>query len=98
MSGGLGGVRHNDAYKTYIKDLMEQNWTVCDKSVKAMNRGPARLLEDYFSVARVRPDNMQTSIAMFAVASLQRRPKQLWQVPSGQGKSRILATAALHAL
>ena len=41
---------------------------------------------------------MQESIAIFAIASLHKRPKQLWQIVAGQGKSRIIATAGLHAL
>ena len=45
-----------------------------------------------------KPDNMQHSIAVFAVASLHRRPKQLWTIYGGQGKSRIIAAAAMHAL
>ena len=97
-SSGLGGVRHNDDYKTYIKDIIEQNWTVCEKSVKTMNRGPHSLIDDIYTVVRARPDKMQISIAMFAVASLHKRPKQMWQLPSGQGKSRIIAAAGLHAL
>ncbi len=46
----------------------------------------------------IKPDNMQFSIAIYAVASLHKRPKQLWQLYAGQGKSRIIAAAALHAL
>ena len=53
---------------------------------------------DIFDYTKLKPDNMQYSIATYAVSSLHRRPKQMCQIFAGQGKSRIIATAAIHAL
>ena len=63
-----------------------------------MSKGPSELLIGVFKDLFIRPDRMQFSLATFAVASLHRHPKQLWKFFSGQGKSRIVATAALYAL
>ena len=41
---------------------------------------------------------MQYAVATYAVTSLHKKPKQLWQILAGQGKSRIIATAAIYAL
>ena len=46
----------------------------------------------------VKPDNMQYAIGAYAVASLHKRPKQIWEIFAGQGKSRCIASAALYAL
>ena len=97
-SNGLGGKRHNDNYKTYIKDLQERNWPVCDKSARLLNKGPSELLAGVFRDSSIKPDRMQEAIAIFAIASLHKRPKQLWQIVSGQGKSRIIATVGLVAI
>ena len=97
-SNGLGGVRHNDSYKNYIKDLQEQNWKISDKIARNLTKGPPEIILNLYECLPNKPDNMQHSIAVFAVASLHRRPKQLWTIYGGQGKSRIIAAAAMHAL
>jgi len=63
-----------------------------------LSKGPSELLIGVFEDLFTRPDHMQFSMATFAVHSLHRHPKQLWKFFSGQGKSRIVATAALYAL
>ncbi len=63
-----------------------------------MNKGPPEELSRIFECMGVKPDNMQYSIAAYAVASLHKRPKQVWEIFAGQGKSRMIASAALDAL
>lgn len=95
---GLGGTRHNDTFKYYITDLQEKNWKIGDKQSRLLKKGPNENILDILEGTDVKPDNMQYSIAIYAVASLHRRPKQLWMIHAGQGKSRIIAAAAFHAL
>lgn len=63
-----------------------------------LKKGPSKDNYDIFDYAGLKPDNMQWAIGAFAVASVHRKPKQVWQIFAGQGKSRIIAAAATYAL
>lgn len=45
-----------------------------------------------------KPNSMQLGLVQYCIGSLRKSQKQLWCVPSGQGKSRIMAFACLLAL
>lgn len=44
------------------------------------------------------PNSRQFALAQYCIGKLYKCQRQLWVVPSGQGKSRIAATAAAIAL
>lgn len=46
----------------------------------------------------MKPNNRQFALAQYCVASLGKNHRQLWVVPSGQGKSRMAAITAAIAL
>jgi len=53
------------------------------------------IVESTLQYFESRPNPTQLAVAIYAVGLSEKRYKQLWQLPAGTGKSRVIATAAL---
>lgn len=67
---------------------LEKDLTTCDDPMYEM----------LVHQAEHKPNNRQFALAQYCIGKLYTCQRQLWVVPSGQGKSRIAATAAAIGL
>jgi hypothetical protein len=56
------------------------------------------LIKLTFKDCAIQPNELQFAISQFAIAHSSKHRRQLWNVPAGQGKSRIMHSMALIAL
>ena len=94
----MARLRQNGPIPGYFKELVAQNWPMGKQKLNKLSKGPGILMEDALKHVEIKPDNMQYSLASYAVGSIDKHPLQLWEVDAGMGKSRIIHAAAMFAL
>ena len=64
-------------------------------ALESLLTGPEASLTNLLKTIPNRPNEFQACVAIYAALRLKEDPCQIWQLPAGCGKSRMIATIAL---
>ena len=81
-----------------IADLSRVFGPVTQKHAYELIIGRTSRANMAIAAAKKKPNGMQEGIALYSAANFLDERRQLWQLPSGMGKSRIIPALSLHLL
>ena len=79
----------------HVGRLESQNIKLSKPFLTAMLRDGNSSVEAALKYFHCKPNATQLAVAVYAVGLLEKNAHQLWQLPAGTGKSRVIAAAAL---
>ena len=94
----VSGLKQNEPINNYIEEMTEKIWAVPVRQKTQLLKGTPSSMQQVFADLGPRPDNLQYAVAAFAMTGITKHQRQLWSLPGGTGKSRIMACAGLYAL
>ena len=94
----VSGLKQNEPINNYIEEMTEKIWAVPVRQKTQLLKGTPSSMQQVFADLGPRPDNLQYAVAAFAMTGINKHQRQLWSLPDGTGKSRIMACAGLYAL
>ena len=90
------GLKQVGSVPNYLNELNAVGIRLTKPQMKNINDAYLITLKGIFEQAGVSPDTLQYAIAGYAMESLTKELKQMWEIMSGLGKTRIIHTAALY--
>ena len=87
----------NEPVSHWVNDLSFRFGQVDLRQMQSFIDGSAPNYLSLFEIAKIKPTPLQQAIAVYALASLNFKSKQIWVVPTGTGKSFVIATISMIA-
>ena len=92
----------NDEVKVYLQEMLALEGCCASRAqmenLQRMVESDAECFKHVFASSGMKPTNFQLAMAVFIVANLKGLPQQVWKIPSGGGKSFVIAVVGLIAL